>query len=144
MAGPGPAFSTAQEHDEVRYLATRIEQLSTHRRQELFDRLLSTPEPAAPREGRGGEQAKTPAPAYEHTAQGSLGLSLETVDDAFRYQPWNSAQQSAGDQVREALAMAARTILRVVPAAPSRVRALAAVMDARMLANQGISFQGRL
>lgn len=70
-------------------------------------------------------------------------LTLDNVDEAFRYQPWQQYQQETGDMVREALVAAAKAILRVVPESPSRTRALNCLTDARMLANQAITFNGR-
>lgn len=76
-------------------------------------------------------------------AVGAQGLTLENVEDAFTYHAWDGWQQEAGNIVRETLTAAARAILRVVPAGPSRTRALNNLMDARMLCNQSITFRGR-
>lgn len=70
-------------------------------------------------------------------------LTLQNVDDAFRYQPWMPDQHDAGEQVREALVAAAKTILRCVPETPTRTRALNGLVDARMLANAAITHRGR-
>ena len=70
-------------------------------------------------------------------------LTLDTVDDAFRYQRWDEFQRDHGAQVRDALVAAAKVILRTVPDTPLRTRALNCLIDARMLANASISFRGR-
>jgi hypothetical protein len=70
-------------------------------------------------------------------------LSLENIDEAMRYQPWDRQQQEAGDIVREALTTAAKAILRHVPDAAFRSVALRNILDARMNANAAISFRGR-
>lgn len=70
-------------------------------------------------------------------------LSLTNVDEAFRYLPWNAEQISAGDEVRAALANAARVILTRVAESPLRTRALNNLIDARMIANAAITFRGR-
>ena len=70
-------------------------------------------------------------------------LSLHNIDDAMRYQPWTRDQQDAGEQVREVLTQAAKTILRTVPDGPFRSVALRNILDARMNANAAISFRGR-
>jgi hypothetical protein len=70
-------------------------------------------------------------------------LTLGNVDTAFTYQPWNSDQIARGEQVREALIAAAKAILRNVPECPQRTRALNNLVDARMIANAAITFDGR-
>lgn len=70
-------------------------------------------------------------------------LSLDNIDAAMRYQPWDSQQIDAGDQVRDALTLAAKAILRSVPRSPRRTLALQHLISARMDANAAISFRGR-
>lgn len=70
-------------------------------------------------------------------------LTLDNVNAAFQYQPWNHHQQQQGDQVRELLTFAAKGILRNVPSGPLRTRALNHLIDARMIANAAITFGGR-
>src|SRR4051812_10678678 len=68
-------------------------------------------------------------------------LTLGNIGDAFTYQAWERSQAEQGDQVREALVAAAKTILRNVPETPLRTRALNCLIDARMLANAAITFR---
>lgn len=70
-------------------------------------------------------------------------LNINNVEQAFHYQPWNEEQQKAGEDIRTALVAAAKTIIANVPETPLRTRALNALVDARMLANAGISFNGK-
>lgn len=67
-----------------------------------------------------------------------------TVESLFAFQPWDDEQQEAGKYVREALADAYLAILTTVPPCPTRTRALNALTDARMLANQAITFKGQV
>ena len=70
-------------------------------------------------------------------------LALANVEDAFQYHPWSLHQKEAGDQVREALVMAAKVILRVVPPGPDRSVALRKLREARMDSNSAITHGGR-
>ena len=70
-------------------------------------------------------------------------FTLDNIDDAFRYQPWDECQRDHGEQVRDALVAAAKVILRTVPDTPLRTRALNCLIHSRMLANCAISFRGR-
>jgi hypothetical protein len=70
-------------------------------------------------------------------------LSLDNLEAAMAYQPWDREQVEAGNAVREALTQAAASILRNVPKSPMRTRALNNIIDARMLANGAITFRGR-
>jgi len=70
-------------------------------------------------------------------------LTLANVEDAFQYHPWSLHQEEAGDQVREALVMAAKVILRVVPPGPDRSVALRKLREARMDSNSAITHGGR-
>ena len=86
--------------------------------------------------------------ASEQCAGGSFrppseDINLSNVDDVMRYRPWTQFQAEQGDQVREALTLAAKTILRNCPPGRFRSVALRAIIDARMNANAAISFNGR-
>jgi len=70
-------------------------------------------------------------------------ISERNVEEAFHYQPWNDAQVAAGSEIRTALIEAAKIILKNVPETPLRTRALNALVDARMLANAAITFNGK-
>jgi hypothetical protein len=70
-------------------------------------------------------------------------FTLDNIDAAMRYQPWNVDQMQAGEEVRDALTMAAKAILRRVPDGPFRSVALREIINARMNANAAISFRGR-
>lgn len=70
-------------------------------------------------------------------------LTLQNIDAAMQYQPWDYSQREAGEQVREALTAAAKAILRTCPDSPFRSVALRNIIDARMNANAAISFRGR-
>lgn len=70
-------------------------------------------------------------------------LTLENIEDAMRYQPWDREQTECGDRVREMLLLAAKAILRHVPSSPRRTLALQHLISARMDANAAISFRGR-
>lgn len=126
------------DHDRVHAFAREFANLNADE-QRFFLSMTSAVETKALREN------KSLAMQEQHSSAGggSEELSLENVDQAFKYQPWDPFQQQSGDVVREALVAAAKAILRTVPRTPSRTRALNAVMDARMLANQAITFCGR-
>ena len=66
------------------------------------------------------------------------------VKDLFKYHPWDDIKQSYGAEVRDALANAFLVVLANVPPGPTRSRALNCILDARMLANQAITFEGRI
>lgn len=70
-------------------------------------------------------------------------ITLNNIEAAMTYQPWDSKQQDAGDLVRETLTIAARAILRYVPRSPRRTLAIQHLISARMDANAAISFKGR-
>jgi hypothetical protein len=70
-------------------------------------------------------------------------INEKNVTEAFQYQPWNAEQTIAGNAIRESLIIAAKMIIDNVPETPLRTRALNALVDARMLANAAISFNGR-
>lgn len=70
-------------------------------------------------------------------------INTSNVEEAFNYQPWNDEQVKAGTAIRESLIVAAKMILEYVPETPLRTRALNALIDARMLANAAITFNGK-
>lgn len=70
-------------------------------------------------------------------------LSLENIDEAMNYRPWDAAQCNAGDVVRETLTLAAKAILRHVPRSPRRTLALQHLISARMDVNAAITFRGK-
>jgi len=70
-------------------------------------------------------------------------ISEKNVEEAFQYQPWNDEQVKAGAIIRETLVVAAKMIISNVPETPLRTRALNALVDARMLANAAITFNGK-
>lgn len=76
-------------------------------------------------------------------SSGPRGLTLDNVEDAFRYHPWNGIQREAGDQVREALIAAAKVALRIVPDGPDRSAGLRKLREARMDFNSAITHAGR-
>ena len=88
------------------------------------------------------ETAQEPARGHTITIP-SQALTLDTVDAAFRYQPWDELQRDHGEQVRDALVAAAKVILRTVPDTPLRTQALNDLITARMRCNAAISFRGR-
>jgi hypothetical protein len=70
-------------------------------------------------------------------------FSLDNIDAAMAYHPWSGSQIEKGDIVREALTLAAKAILRHVPAGPYRTVAIRKLLEARMDANAAITFRGR-
>ena len=71
------------------------------------------------------------------------GITLQTVEDVMRAQPWDVGQVENGTTVREAITAAAKAVLRAVPPGRFRDRAIDALVDAQMHANAAISFRGR-
>lgn len=70
-------------------------------------------------------------------------INEKNVERAFNYQAWNAEQMKAGTDIRASLVKAAKVILANVPESPLRTRALNALVDARMLANAAITFNGQ-
>jgi hypothetical protein len=66
------------------------------------------------------------------------------IDELFDYHPWNEEQKRQGEWVNRTLKHAYQTIVEYVPVSRSRTRALNALTDARMLANQAITFKGKV
>jgi len=79
---------------------------------------------------------------------GCYFIEIEEVERSIKelmtYAPWTKEQIEAGEVVRDALAKAYFAILSSVPSSPSRTRALNLLTDARMLANQAITFKGEV
>lgn len=68
----------------------------------------------------------------------------EDIKQLMTYAPWNEGQIKNGEAVRDALSTAYKAILQNVPSCPTRTRALNMLTDARMLANQAITFNGEI
>lgn len=66
------------------------------------------------------------------------------VNELFMHHDWEPEQIAAGAEVRDSLAATFMTVLEKVPPCPTRTRALNALLDARMLANQAITFKGEI
>lgn len=66
----------------------------------------------------------------------------EAVNELFTFAPWIDEQKRQGEPVNEALQAAYLAVIENVPSGPTRSRALNAITDARMLANQAITFRG--
>lgn len=131
--------------DEAAALARRVGQLNDRQREQFAELFMR------------GEEARLHGSLANQIAGGSAKpcvqwppapplserVTLNNVDDVFRYHQWDPGQQDAGNQVRDALIAAAKVILRTVPESPSRTRALNHLIDARMVANAAITFGGR-
>ncbi len=89
-----------------------------------------------------GPMTTAPFDPYRNSRP-SEPFTLDNIEAAMRYQPWNEVQMQAGQVVCEALTMAAKAILRHVPDSPFRSVALREIINARMNANAAISFRGR-
>jgi acyl carrier protein phosphodiesterase len=73
------------------------------------------------------------------------GAELDVmVQELFTYREWTEEQKASGKRVKDFLAEAYKAIIINVPSCPARTRALNALTDARMLANQAISFNGEV
>jgi hypothetical protein len=70
-------------------------------------------------------------------------LTVDNVEDAFEYHPWDEEQQKAGAQVRSILTRAAVVIMQEVPDCPDRSVALRKIREARMDANSAITHRGK-
>lgn len=68
-------------------------------------------------------------------------ITLENLDQAFDYAPWDDKQKETGAKFKEHLKEAARVILNEVPRSPLRTRTLNALFDARMLGNAAITHE---
>lgn len=65
------------------------------------------------------------------------------IEDMFEYHPWDEEQKRKGQVVRQALAIAFKTIVMNVPPCPDRTVALRKLREARMDANSAITHQGK-
>lgn len=70
-------------------------------------------------------------------------LTVDNVEDAFQYKPWNGEQTAAGKQVVETLVNAAKVILTVVPPGPDRSVAIRKLRETRMDCNSAITHGGK-
>lgn len=66
------------------------------------------------------------------------------ISELFTYRPWDEEQEMQGAKVNKHLQEAYLAIVMHVPPSPSRTRALNMITDARMLANQAITFKGEV
>lgn len=66
------------------------------------------------------------------------------ISELFTYRPWDEEQEMQGAKVNKHLQEAYLAIVMHVPSSPSRTRALNMITDARMLANQAITFKGEV
>jgi hypothetical protein len=76
----------------------------------------------------------------------AAGLTPEVearVDQLMAYAPWDKQQILRGEHVRDAIGNAMKEIIANVEPCPARTRALNHLIDARMIANQAITFKGR-
>jgi hypothetical protein len=141
------AYAADVETENVHHIARQIARLGGRDRERLTNALMEEEKrrhyanevKAQPIAGAGasiGYQTQGPRP-------GSEELSLDNIEDAMRYQPWDHFQQDRGDQVRDALTAAAKVILRTCPPGRFRSVTLRNIIDAHMNANASISFNGR-
>lgn len=80
---------------------------------------------------------------YGKDTEQSTRLNESNVTEAFNYQPWNDEQVAAGQEIRDALVTTAKLMIKNAPETPLRTRALNALIDARMLINACITFNGK-
>lgn len=95
----------------------------------------------APSVGSGADQKWQQTKGWEAIES---GVTLENVEDVFTYHAPSQQQMVQYEMVREALILAARTILRVVPRCADRTTAIRKLREARMDANAAIALQGRI
>lgn len=87
---------------------------------------------------------KTEPVKIDYTRATELTPEVEAaIDDAFEYHQWDDKQKAAGKEIREALATAAKAIVKGAPPSPHRSTALRKVFEARMDANAAITHKGR-
>lgn len=125
-------------YDELAEEAKRDAQINTEARNRV--RGVEGPSKAGSAEMPFIGGGSSPMPSAR---QGSDGLTLDNVDDAFTNQLWEYDQLQAGTIVRESLVAAAKAILRHVPPCPARTIALNHLQSARMDANRAITWRGR-
>jgi enoyl-[acyl-carrier-protein] reductase (NADH) len=73
----------------------------------------------------------------------ATNITEKELKEIFTYAPWNDSQVAIGSQVRQKLQESFEVIVNSVPSSPLRTRALNAIIDARMLANAAITFNGK-
>jgi hypothetical protein len=71
-----------------------------------------------------------------------IEVTLENVHTAFTYQKPTEEQIPRFNAITEAAEAYARVILANAPRTPARTRALNAVIDSRMMANNAIAHEG--
>lgn len=65
------------------------------------------------------------------------------IEDAFEYHKWTEAQVADGAEVREALTVAVKIIVKYVPPSPDRSAAIRKIREARMDCNSAITHNGK-
>jgi hypothetical protein len=146
--GSGENSSINDRHSRIERVAAMFAALDPLDRTEarlMGERLGGLPAPRIEELGKTAmyplaAQGTAPRDYPGEPARSPFELTLENVEQAMRYQPWNAQQVEQGDQVREALTTTAKTILRLLPRSPIRTRVLNELINLRMLANQAISF----
>lgn len=131
-----------REYDEAGEITRRFLGMDPRSRERALDKMARTHMAMGVQgafAGEGGQPVRTEERLGTRTEE----LSLDNIEDAMKYQPWNREQTARGDQVREALVLAAKAILRNAPRSPRRTLALQHLIDARMDTNAAISFNGR-
>lgn len=100
----------------------------------------------APSVGSGVDSKYQQSMAREWEAKKAVesGVTLENVEEVFTYHAPSREQMVQYEMVREAMILAARTILRVVPRCADRTTAIRKLREARMDANAAIALQGRI
>jgi hypothetical protein len=87
---------------------------------------------------------ETLAASSDFTRARQLTPEVEAaIDKAFDYQPWDGTQESAGVNVRRALAQALKVIVANVPPCADRSAAIRKIREARMDANSAITHRGK-
>lgn len=66
----------------------------------------------------------------------------EEITKMFAYAAWDERQKENSDRIRMALCEAFEAIIEYVPPSPIRTRALNDIVDARLHANEAITFKG--
>lgn len=90
-----------------------------------------------------GLQARPLSELNRATAATITDAELEVLtNDLFTFKPWNDEKIAKGGEVKDALKEAYKLIIKNVPSCPTRTRALNCLIDARMLANAAITFDG--
>ena len=66
-----------------------------------------------------------------------------SIEDAFKYHPWDADKNQRGEVVRKALADAVEAIVRCAPPCPDRSSAIRKIREARMDTNSAITHDGK-